>query len=231
MNYKIITDEKKLRDFIEWLPELNKDECYYISLLARSKYCDSTLSISSDKQQLKRFTTTKDFMFEKIKQLECEIGSYFQKHNPIPQEALAIYITLNPRSYIKAAREGINKLTDLMLKPYNGFNPHQEIMSEIQKARGRKIYHDLDFDDSEISDIKKLTEGKINQDCLYWLKTRGGFHLLIKMRDISKEYVKTWHGQIHSIPGIDTQSDGNNKGDNMIPIVGCTQGGYTPHFE
>ena len=83
MNYKIITNEKKLRDFIEWLPNLEPNEKYYVSLFARKKYSSDIKS--NDKTQLKRFVSDKERMFDKIKQLECEVGAY--KLKDAPQES------------------------------------------------------------------------------------------------------------------------------------------------
>ena len=228
-NYTIITDDTELKKFIKWLPELKENETYYCCLFARSKYCKDIKHIKSDKAQLKRFTSSKGRLFHKIKQLECEIGSYTQRASgnniDIPQEALAMYITINPRDMFKATSEGAKKLMDLALSGNSGFNPHQEILSEIQKAKGTKYFIDLDFDVrdefrkkcilKEISSILLPNEYTI-------LDTRGGFHILIHLKNIRESISKIWYKQITSIPECDIC------GDNMIPIPGTYQGGFTP---
>lgn len=232
MNYEIIKDKDKLLQFIDWLPELQDGEAFYCCLFARSKYCREILHVKSDKQQLKRFTSTKEFLFQKIKQLECEVGSYFQKGTIIPQEALALYITLNPRSFQKATKAGLKQFSDLITQPYNGYNPHQEILSAIQRACSRKIFFTVDFDNVELEIVKEQVLKFLNKDCLNFLQTRGGFHLIIELNKIEKQFEKTWHKSVSTIEGIDFQGNKKKKinGDNMIPIAGTYQGGYVPSF-
>lgn len=224
MNYKIIRDEKLLRDFIDWLPSLYDNETFYVGFLARKKYCSDINRITSDKAQLKRFTTSKEFLYDKIKQLECALGTYKQNGKDVPEEALAIYITPNPRNMELAAKNTLIKLADLITNKYNGYNPHQITMSEIHKACNRKIYFDLDFDNVNEDEVIHKIKSIINIECVKILKTRGGIHVLVELSKIGKEFEKTWYKNITSIAGCDA------KGDNMIPIPGCTQGEFVPYF-
>jgi hypothetical protein len=225
MNYKIIQNETLLKEFVEWLPELKDNETYYLTLFARRKYAPDVPYLKTDKSQLKRLTSKKEFIIDKIKQMECAIGTYKQKEVIVPEHALVAYITPNPRDLEKATKESLKKFAELITKPYGNYNPHQEVLSEIQKAYSRKIYFDLDFDNVDKDYIISNLENKINFDCLTFLKTRGGYHVLIKLDKIDKKFEKSWWKNVSQIPNLDI------KGDNLIPIPGCIQGGFVPHFE
>lgn len=240
MNYQLITDNDRLLEFIDWLPELSEDETYYLCLFARSKYCKGIAHVRSDKAQLKRFTSNKSRMMEKILQLECPIGAYTfrevgSKDNilAVPQEALALYITPNPRSFKKAAVNGLKKLADLITQPYNGWHPHQEVMSEVQKAKSRSelVIFDFDVESKEtfLTTIIPTLIKQVNNEALSVVETRGGFHVLVKTKAIAPELVKTWYNGMRSILAI-YSSDHDNAGDLMIPVPGTYQGGFTPKF-
>lgn len=229
-NYQIIKDETALREFIEWLPELEPGEVYYVSLIARSKYTRDLPPemqiphVRSDKAQLKRFTSTKETLFDKIRQLECPIGCYKHRETLIPQESLAVYITPNPRSLEKAMHASLVKFSQLLTKEYGGWNPHQEVMSEIQKARSRRVFSDFDFDIDDPTQIIDAIRNNnlINLDACHFLMTRGGFHLLVELSKLKDEFKSSWFNNISKIAKVDVS------GDNMIPIPGCIQGGVVP---
>ncbi|MDJ0363643.1 hypothetical protein QMK33_00645 [Hymenobacter sp. H14-R3] len=224
MNYEIIRDEGQLREFIAWLPDLEADETYLLCLLARKKYAPPGAALRDDKAQLKRVTATKESLLQKIRQMEGAIGSYVFKGGPVPQEALALYITLNPRSLTIAARQLLIELAHRITQPYNGYNPQSLALTEIQKAAGRKPYFDFDLDGVGPAEVLAAVRGNINLDALTVLLTRGGLHVLVEVGRIQEAYRKNWYQTMQALPGCDV------RGDNLIPVPGCTQGGFTPSF-
>lgn len=223
MNYKVVKDEKLLRDFIEWLPELKETEKYYFCLFARNKYCKELSHIKSDKAQLKRFVTDKERMFQKIKQLEIEVGWYKQREFEVPEAALALYMTVNPRNMFKATVNTMCKLANSIRDQNINMNAHQEAMSEIQKAKSRTCYIDFDIDGDNLPTKDELA-AIVNFDAVTCLRTRGGLHLLVDPSKVENNYKNTFYQKLSKLEGCD------QTGDQMIPVPGCTQGMYIPHF-
>lgn len=225
MNYTIITDERKLIDFIDWLPTLEPHEKYYLCLFARNKYCKELTHIKSDKAQLKRFVSDKDRLLNKIKQLEVAYGAYTQKDKIVPQEALALYITVNPRNMFKATVNTMVKLAQSIRDENIMMNPHQEALSEIQKSKSRTCYIDFDVDEKDFDvlgqTIVKIEE-YVNVDAITYLQTRGGLHVLIDPSKVEKQYKSSFWKNIASLPNVD------QCGDQLIPMPGTYQGGFTP---
>ena len=235
MNYKIVTDEAALVSFIEWLPELSPNETFYCCLFARSKYCKDIAHIKSDKAQLKRFTSDKGRLLNKIKQLEVPLGTYLAKGVgsgmvAAPQESLALYMTANPRDLVAATRSSIQKLQLLSWQPYNGYNPNSEVLSEIQKSKSRTVYVTFDFDlanKEKIGSIIRKVNAVINSTAYSILETRGGYHLLVEPSKVYPECESTWYHYMKVILS-EYSSDKDNVGDIMMPIPGTYQGGFTP---
>jgi hypothetical protein len=233
MNYKFILDEKVLTDFVAWLPPLNKDEAFYIVAIARNKYVRDMkdmppIKIPGDKQQMARFLCTKESLVNRLKELECEVGTYKTRGSnagtPIPQEAISTYISVNPRSYTDGAKKALKLLADLVTQPYNGYRLDHEILTCVQQSCSRKIFFDMDFDGIDLADTLVEVEKHINMNAVHALKTRGGFHLLVKLADIAPEYKKSWYKELEKLPGVDI------KGDNLVPVPGTCQGMFMPVF-
>jgi len=236
MNHSIIRDEAALKEFITWLPELGDNETFFLCLQARKKYLPSLKS--NDKQQLKRFAAKKHRLLDKIRQLECPVGCYLTNDGtPIPDEALALYITLNPRNMRKAAFESIKALATVLEHPGKDLNPYAEVLSEIHKAKSRTVYvhFDLDMPLGDASDenankcsltldeVWKTATEIVGSQAVEIVRTRGGCHVLISPEKVQSQ-VKNWY------PILNKSLNSDQVGDLMIPMVGCCQGGFVPYF-
>ena len=200
--YSIITDERALDDFLATLPPILPHEVFYACLFSRAKY-------GGDESQLARITARSPAdLKQRLRCLECPLGSY-----SCPQESLAVYMTLNPHSLIKASRA---LLADLVTRIDGVFNPVSLAYTAIHRSTERKFYMDFDFDVETLPAID-LPAGSYRR-----LKTRGGYHVIVDLERITD--TGNWYAKIVAL-GPDV------RGTNCLtPIPGCTQGGFTPYF-
>lgn len=219
--YRIIRDQKKLKDFIESLPPLLESERWYLCLQARKKYMPELQS--SDKTQLRRVLSKTKDLISKIRQMECVVGAYTtKKGDPIPDEAMALYITSNPRCLRKATINGIKALADGVGKDEH-YNPHADLLSVVHKSKGTIHYVHLDVDcgAGECEDVLNAVRDIVGQEAVQGLATRGGIHLLVRP-GLASTQNKHWHNQINKLAIVD------QRGDLMMPVPGCNQGGFVP---
>lgn len=225
MNYKLIQDETELNKFIRFLPNCEEGEQYYIALFSRKKYdLTGKLGLKSDKSQLKRVTSTKDRIIQKIKQMETVIGTYQHDNKPIPNEVLALYITPNPRDLTLASKNTCKELMELIFNGNKHFNPKSIALNHIQKACSKKIWFDFEMDakNYELDPLKKTIEAFIGSNNYQIIETRGGYHILIKLDAIPETHTKIWFNNMKKLHDID------QTGDLLLPIPGCCQGNFIP---
>lgn len=218
--YQIIKDEKALREFIDWLPDCSETEQYYLTLFARKKYCPDIKWIKSDKGQLCRKTSKKEYIFDKIDQMQCRVGAYKLDGRDVPQESLACYISISPRDLWKATVRSIGKLATVLECGGKNSNPHQEVMSEIQKSVGERKYIMFDVDeknDETVQTCINLCDGYCDVT-----ETRGGYHIFVHKDKVDKITDKMWYPKMAKFSDI--------TGDAMTSPAGTYQGGHTVKF-
>ena len=234
--YRIIRDYKELEKYVDSLPDIGENFKYYISLFARKKY-GGTVGLTSDKCQLKRCVASKDRIIQKLKQMEIPIGAYtFQgkegeEEVVVRQQSLVVYISANPRDMNKSAGALVKKLVGQIVDDVPIKNPQAEALSQIQ-THGKKIYFNVDIDfngEYEIPEriIKIWLRGKVNEQAYRLVRTRGGYHLLVKLDKLDRSYRATWHRSLQDVEELPMDIDLKN-GDGMLPIPGCVQSDFTP---
>lgn len=223
--YNIIADEPELDRHLADLPVLNDDEVWYICLFGRHKY-DRTFPNTKDSGQLARVVATDAADFkEKLRRMECPVGSFSRDGAVASQECLAVYATMNPRSLKRANKIMFLEMAQRTADGEMGYNPVSLANTSLHKAAGRKFYVDFDFDDQHpevlLPEINRLLP---EPGMFRLLRTRGGFHLLVVLDRV--RHLKTqWHKQLSALPGCDVRGS-----DTLTPVPGCTQGGAVPRF-
>lgn len=223
-NYEVIANEKILEDFVDWLPAVANHESYYVCLMARSKYMTEKVkgwSTKSDQMHCARFLVKPEDLIRRLRGLECPVGAYTRRGKDVPQEALAAYITPNPRSNKGAVTELVATLVN-QISNHQYTDPVSAALTAAHRSRSRKIFTHMECDGDifEPKDIFKY----INTDAVDVLTTRGGYHVLVRHELVTDEYKRSWYQSLAQMGGADAS------GDMMMPIPGTYQGGYIPGF-
>lgn len=223
-NYKIVSDEKELDSFIEWLPDLTEEETFYFALFTRKKYYVGDHPwVKSDKNHLRRGTSPKERLKAKLYQLECPLGRYTTRGKGdtefiVPQESLVVYIHPNPRNNWKATIASLIDLAKVVQCNGKNSNPHQEVLSSIQRTPSYKRVVTFDIDEKDDKVLDDVID--ICGTAADVVETRGGYHVLVHSKEMPKQ--TKWYQELSKFADV--------TGDAMLPIPGCIQGGFTPKF-
>jgi hypothetical protein len=223
--YEIILNKTIFNDFVyNFLPELEKNQMYYLALLARQKYSSPRISLK-ESLVTSFVVSTKEDMVRQIKRLEIPSDNfgYVAKdgYTFLREDALALYVLLNPRDTRKATANLIKKSTDLFLTNSNFNRVSSSVISEIHKSPIKnKPFIIFDIDRKNQDDLDYVSENTNNFHKI--LETKNGYHIILKKEDISHFKSKFWYTNLTAIS--------DNYGDIMIPIPGCRQGNFSPIF-
>jgi hypothetical protein len=194
-------------------------------LFTRKKY--SVLSthpwIKADKNHIRRFTSNKERLKDKIKQLECPLGSYVVKGKGgegfvVPQESLVLYCSPNARDLWKATIQGAIDLMKVVQCQGKNSNPHQEILSTIQRTASKKRIVTFDVDEKNQNVLDRFTD--VCGKAVDVVETRGGYHFLVHPKEMPKN--TKWHQTLSEVSDV--------TGDALLPIPGTFQGNFCPRM-
>ena len=240
MNYKFIGDESELIKFVDGLRDLGDNEKYLMCLFARKKY-DSTGLLKSDKSQIKRLISTKENIINNIKKLQVEVGLYTFDGEPIPEDCFVLYINPTPRDTRLSYFNILKTISDSIMNE-KFINPTSMVLNCVHKSKSKRGVFDVDLDllpnvneHYTFDDINKLI---VDNDVLPFeafdlVRTRGGFHVLVKLDLVPNNYKKSWHNNFNKLfkSNKDIFEDVMMNGDGFIPISGTLQGGKLVSYE
>lgn len=124
------------------------------------------------------------------------------KEKTIPPEALVLYCTIDPRSMYLALSRMMNEFSTLMYRRKDCRSMckvESRLKTELHSAVAERLYLDIDVDIDKKDDekMKKMydffDEEKVWPHVVMTLDTRGGYHIILALRDISREL----RGKLH----------------------------------
>jgi len=246
----LIKNREMYDTFIELLPELERDEVYFLSLSARNKYLTENereaYSLGKTEMFSRHIAHDKEGIEYAIKKMEAELEVKTTRGgHRIPEKALVVYFNIHPSSMIKAYtsfKQQMNSHYDEIIKSLmKGTNPHchpflgmcTKLMSHIQKCSSRKEWVDIDIDAPAEETALRYSAAIANALFMHSInnvkiKTQGGIHLLVNRNDLNTKpmdvplhkLIENMHKELKELNGECKFND-----NAMVPLPGTNQAG------
>lgn len=233
----LITDREQFKQFKSILPTLKSDEVWFVSLSARNKYLTpeerqhfGILRTEMFAHHIFRDIDTFEYTLDK---LEATLEVKRTRNNQtISRKAMVVYFNINPSSAVKAYllfQKEMNEMlgdyvsSSLKDKQANleGFRfADRKLLNCFQKSTGSRHFLDIDIDgEREALDILVGELRKFNIE-YYPIKTKSGFHLLVKRNDLNKSGCRL-HEVVQKLDKECSEVMFNKNG--MLPVPGTLQ--------
>ena len=247
----MISDINSLKRFYDeiYKPYLqSKDNAFLYCIAARKKYLkendECKLSTRADIRERKTIDKD-DFLAFKTRLSNLCNNTYLDMNGrAIPDYTKVLYVQLNPVNlkstyceYLKSVMEFNTEVINSMGKPLTSHTMTNLWYTAMQTNHGNRIwfYFDLDLNegtdkDSFKAELKEGFKQKFPQAVMHLITTRGGFHLIVKKENMSKDFnpevILTY------LKGYDEFcSEIKICKSNFIPCPGTIQGGVRVGFE
>ncbi len=242
----IIKDEKEYQKFINFIPKLERDEVYFLSLSARNKYLSIDEREEYDLGRTEMFS--RQIAFDKegieyaIQKMQADLAVRKTRNgSDIPEKCLVVYFNVHPSSTMKAYRRFCEQMNrhyeEAFMGTLNGSEASDmwipfrrmrtNLMNHIQKAFSRKLMVDIDIDGEGSEQSKelmwKLKDFLTYAECHYMtIQTQGGYHMLVPTVYLGKHVPL-----FQKLKELDNTTEGEVKFNSnaMVPLPGTLQAG------
>lgn len=244
MNQFLIIDETEFDKFVSILPDLQKDEVYFLSLSARNKYLTAKerefYHLGRTEMFGRQVARSKQDFKLKMNDLYCKlITRKTNNGKEIPSKCVVCYANINPSSMTKAYNlftTEVNKEVFAALHAeqenkianYDGMRfIDKTLMNCIQKSSSRRIFTDIDMDTKDESIFNEFIKS-IEEIDYNIVETKGGFHFMIKNESMPHKF-----NLYHIVDQMDFKAKRLNEPkevivnkNRMIPIPGTMQADF-----
>lgn len=245
----LIYSQQELEKFINILPQLEKDELWFVSLSCRNKY------LNEQEREFYHLSRTEMFAREFIFETKMENFLYVldmldkqllyrrTKSNQLfPEKAMIVYFNLNPSSGLQAYFEFQKEMNKEVAELMNGLEQKHNVdnmygrfkkcmsvlKSKYQTAQSRRLFLDVDFDTKDFSYVQEYLDFCISNKIKFFIvDTKNGFHVCIDKSSIKCNMYEL-------ITQLDKKIKQETEGTKeiilnknlMIPLPGSIQAGH-----